>query len=553
MFCTACGTFNAQGGRCCAHCGASLLASTVALPMVASWPPVPPKAIRAILCIIPILTVLALVGAAGTRYQQTREARATSYALAEQALEAGDYDGALRGFAGASGFRDADRRYDALQEMLQPYHLSYVEGVTAFESRRYGDAIAALSPIARDLPHYEGVKELLAEAQDRLDAERLGAVLTAERRRDWLAAEQALTILVAGHPEDAALAERLRVLRQTHAPLAVARDDGLYLVGPNGADQRLLTHAVPAAMPTWDPARTRIAFLSTDPSRTDPAADLYIVSGEGNGLTKLATGLIPGAAPAWSADGDRIAYSRTGGGIGIVDVESGIEVVLRDDISGTVVSPTWSPDGQMLAVIHLTTGEQGRPASDVLIVSVDSDTVTTLPGGPIPDAAALAWNPIDHRLLVYRARLDAMPGSQTSGIVVVDLDTGEQEQITHGARLVLPPVWSPDGTRLAYVEDDSTIRIRRPGTLGEAVITVAHPLSGDLIWAPGGVALLALAAQPVHPSFLIPLTTRTGRDGPGSASAAELGDVIGNGDNGPPAWSGTHLSTFTPLPGTEES
>ncbi|HEV2108588.1 MAG TPA: hypothetical protein VGR16_10035 [Thermomicrobiales bacterium] len=527
----------------------------IVLPVgIRSWAVSPPvRSVQTLLYGLPILALLVLTGTVGARYQQDRAERSASYATAEIALAAGDYDAALHGFAGASGFRDADRRHDALQKMLRPYRLSYLEGVAALEARRYDDAIAALSPVARDLPDYEDVSTLLAKAQHQRDAELLGSIATAERRRDWLAAEQTLATLAAGHPEDGDLAERLRLLRQTRAPLAVARDDGLYLIGPDGSDQRLLTSAVPAAMPAWDPARTRIAFLSVDPTRSNRAANLYVISGEGHGLTKLATGLITGTVPVWNPAGDHIAYSRVAGGIGLVDLETGAESDITNGLLGTAISPTWSPDGRMLALIHLITGEEGRPASEVLIVDVNTGTVTTLPGRPLADAARLAWNPMDSRLLVYRARLDASSGPESTGIALIDLATGEREDIARGSRLALPPVWSPDGTRIAYVESDATVRIRRPGTLSEAVITVAHPLSGDLIWAPGGSALLALAAQPSHPSFLIPLTTRAGGDGPGSARAVELGNVVGNGDNGPPSWSGTHLPKLIPPTGTEET
>lgn len=541
MFCTACAAANTPDRSRCSGCGSGLAGQPMGNQSAATRRRSSslPKVVSALLYRLPLLLLLAFVAVAGVRYQQERAARAASYTAAETALATGDYDTALRQFARASGFRDADSRYETERALLQPHRLAYLAGVAALDARRYDDTVVALGPVVAALPDYRDAAALLTEARRRQDALLLAAVDTAERQRDWLAAEQTLTALTASRPGDTGLASRLQTLRLGHAPLALARDDGLYLVGPDGADQRLLTNVVPVTMPAWDPARSRIAFLSPAVSSDQHAADLYVITGDGNGLTRLARGVIRGTHPVWDPAGRQIAFSRFSGGIGVVDLETGAEMMLGSE-TGVTINPTWSPDGRMLAVIVLSSDEQGRPSSEVRLVDVALGTGWALPGGPLPDAAALTWNPFDNRLLVYRARLDAAPGSQSTGIVIVDLDTGEREPVARGSRLVLPPVWSPDGTRIAYVEGNATIRIRRPGTLGEAVITVAHPLAGDLLWAPGGAALLALAAQPDRPSFLIPLNTGTG-EGPGSAVPIELGDLVSDSDHGPPVWSGTHL------------
>lgn len=552
MFCTSCAAVNAPNRRRCAGCGSGLIAHPILTrPLGIQLPS--SRIVRTLLYRLPFLLLLSLLIVAGIRYQHERDIRAASYAAAEIALAAGDYDTALRDFTRASGYRDADRRFGAERETLRPYRLAYMEGAAALEARRYQDAIAALAPVVAALPTYRDAPNLLTEAQQRHDALLLASVATAERQRDWLAAEQTLAALAATHPGDTALAARLQTLRQEHGPLALARDDGLYLVGPDGSDQRLLTNEVPVTMPAWDSTRRQIAFLAPGSRQYQKVDDLYVIDGDGNDLTKLASGVAAGTAPVWDPMGTRIAFSRVAGGIGFVDLDTGNASIVVPEQATIAINPTWSPDGQTLALIALSTDAQGRPSSEIRIVDVGLGIDATLPGGPLPDAATISWNPVDNRLLVYRARLDASPSSQASGIVIVDLDTGEREPLAHGARLVLPPVWSPDGTRVAYVEGNDTLRIRRPGTLGEAAITVAHPLSGDVLWTPGGSALLALAAQPVHPSFLIPLTTRAGGDGPGSAISIELGSLINNGDHGPPVWSGTHLPSATASRTIEET
>ena len=337
MFCTTCATANAPDRRRCSGCGRGLALRSTGVQRQAAAPS--PRGVRILLYRLPVLLLLALVGIAGVRYQHERAARAASYAAAETALAAGDYDAALREFAHASGYRDADHRYDAQRAMLQPYRLAYLAGVAALDARRYDEAIAALNPVVDALPAYRDAPALLAEARRQRDALLLGSVETAERQRDWLAAEQTLAVLTMSHPGDAALATRLRALRQDHAPMALARDDGLYLVGPDGADQRLLTNEVPAAMPTWDPARGRIAFLSPGVAPHHQVADLYVIGGDGTGLTKLTTGLVTGTVPCWDSTGTRIAFSRVGGGIGLVELTSGATTVIPSTSDITAISP----------------------------------------------------------------------------------------------------------------------------------------------------------------------------------------------------------------------
>jgi hypothetical protein len=62
---------------------------------------------------LPIVLILALAGIGSVLYQHGQADRAASYAAAETALAAGDYDVALQNFARASGYRDADARYEA--------------------------------------------------------------------------------------------------------------------------------------------------------------------------------------------------------------------------------------------------------------------------------------------------------------------------------------------------------------------------------------------------------------------------------------------------------
>jgi Tol biopolymer transport system component len=128
-------------------------------------------------------------------------------------------------------------------------------------------------------------------------------------REDWLAAERALVSLTAIDPTDPTNAEQLAALWREHGAIAFARDRALYTVGPDGADERLVTDAVPVIYPTWSPDRTRIAFVSADAEDTTGNVGLYVVNVDGSGLTRLADHVAYHTSPLWSPNGDFLAFT----------------------------------------------------------------------------------------------------------------------------------------------------------------------------------------------------------------------------------------------------
>ncbi len=298
MFCTACAAPNPAAASRCAACGAGLGGRdgggrTGGLERGAArrwWRAArvgPRRRLLRVLYLVPVLALFTTGAVGAGRYRADRADRAARRARAEAAAAAGDHATAAAAFADVGSYRDAEARHAAALAALAPYRATYLDGVEALAAGRYDGAIAALLPVARDLPGYEDAAALLAAARVGRAAELRRQADAAETRGDWLAAERALATLAAVEPDDAALAERLDGLRRAHAPLVFVRDRALYLVGPDGADERILVDQVPAAWPVWSPDRGRIAFVSVDFS--DPAANtrLFVVNADGTGLTRL--------------------------------------------------------------------------------------------------------------------------------------------------------------------------------------------------------------------------------------------------------------------------
>lgn len=548
MFCTACAAFTPAPAPRCAACGCA------ASGPVARWSG--PRIVRApsrrhrflrLLYTLPLLALLA-GGAVGVeRYRATRADLGRWYERGVAAAAGGAYPEAIEAFAAAGGYRDADARHARSAAALAPYQVAYLDGLAALDAGRFDAAIAALLPVARDLPGYRDAAASLASA-------RLGRLTMlhhqadgAEASRDWLGAERALALLAAADPDDAAVATRLAALRRAHAPLLFTRDHALYLTGPDLTDEHLVSNDLPAAWPVWSPDRTKIAFISHDTSDPTAVTALYTVDVDGGNLTRLASEVNDYPTPTWSPDGTRLAYTtvadwdgaRERGAIGVRIVDVATRAT-TDPTGGHVpiaLNPVWSPTGDRLAFVTKTRDLGAgvtASAGEIYVATLATGELTNVSQGRLPEAWTVAWSPADERLLVYTFRPQTWYEPAHTGLSELHARTGKLSTIFNGEQPVSAPVWAPDGSRYAFVEGTSVVHIRSRG-LGEIWINVANPISTFLTWSPDGSALIAAASDPKQPSTLIPLN-----DGPGDQIPLPLIYDTDYPSMGPPQWSPLH-------------
>ena len=266
MFCLKCAAPSSIDAKTCAKCGASLpRGGTEARVATQQTPNKPRRAagtsaerlagaadrpatrassrlgrrlprwraiVTGLLYVLPVL----LVVSAGATFASGAWSEREWYARAAAAEAAGRLPEAIEAYEAANGYKDAEARRSAVVTKLAPYREAHAAGVAALDAGRYDDAIASLLPVARELPTYEHAALLLAQARTAREADLRRQMETAVGRRDWLAAEQLLATLAAEDPSDADLATRLGEVRRQHAPTVFARDDALYMVGPDLAD-----------------------------------------------------------------------------------------------------------------------------------------------------------------------------------------------------------------------------------------------------------------------------------------------------------------------------
>ena len=212
-----------------------------------------------------------------------------------------------------------------------------------------------------------------------------------------------------------------------------------------------------------------MAFAAHEACPDDPS--LFVVPGDGSALArKLLTPDMRGVFPRFSADGRRIAFlGNEGGGVsGLYVAELGSAGAgagglqarrIGPDLEGRPgemwFPPQWSPDGTEVAVaIGFETGQ-------VVVVKADGSGQRVLAGD---QALNPTWSPDGKRVALHRM-VDESEYFQgrpcTMRVWVMDADGSDERRfdpLVDGC--VLPPIWSPDGTRLvSLVITDDTFHV----------------------------------------------------------------------------------------------
>jgi Tol biopolymer transport system component len=209
----------------------------------------------------------------------------------------------------------------------------------------------------------------------------------------------------------------------------------LYLMRPDGTQQRRLGTARNIWSPAWSPGGKWIAYGAT-PRNGGLCPQLYLMRSDGTHIRRLTHDGLCYLNPTWAPGGKRIAFERWGGGtlatgIWTMNVNgSGLRLLARDKGN----TPAWSPDGRTIAL------RGALPDEAIWLMDADGSNLRQL---PTPHgASAPSWSP-NGKWIAFSA----------GNIYVIRSDGTGLRQLTAHARSNTMPAWSPDGTRMAFVSD----------------------------------------------------------------------------------------------------
>jgi dipeptidyl aminopeptidase/acylaminoacyl peptidase len=275
----------------------------------------------------------------------------------------------------------------------------------------------------------------------------------------------------------------------------------------------------PAPTSTPEVAATQIPAKPTPTSELEgrfvfqvaSGGHIYTVNADGSGLTRLTTGM----DPSWSPDGTQITFIRwtTPWGIYIRSADGTGERLLFS--SNVARAPVWSPDGTQIAFYFETEGltapKKMRMGDDCRTISPQPQSESHL--GVVDVADGYLHQPYNDRFsysptwsadgewIVYDGGDSGATPSELHGLCLTTVEGPNNTVLTNNVHDHFP-VWSPDGTRIAFMHwqhDHWEIYImnadgsdRHPLTSSSAYVT-PRPNNVSPAWSPDGEQIVFLS------------------------------------------------------------
>jgi dipeptidyl aminopeptidase/acylaminoacyl peptidase len=268
------------------------------------------------------------------------------------------------------------------------------------------------------------------------------------------------------------------------------------------------------ASPRWSSDGERIAFLANASSDRDAKRQIWTVSMRGGDPRRLTDAKQGVQQFAWSPDGSQIAFVSADDPATNEDKNNrAFEIVDDDFLTREAVMPSH------LWVIGASGGNARRVTSGAWSLPIAH------PPGPAP--SPLSWSPDGKTIAITKRDNSHAKTPNISRVVLVDVATGAARRLTTHNLDETQPVFSPDGSRIAYWHPQGGVRESQNS------IWIAPASGGDgkevtgsidrnvfrAIWMPDGKSFLTGGHDSTTTAYWI-----VPADG-GSARRLDLGDV----------------------------
>jgi dipeptidyl aminopeptidase/acylaminoacyl peptidase len=282
----------------------------------------------------------------------------------------------------------------------------------------------------------------------------------------------------------------------------------------SGAQRPLTFERRGIASPRWSSDGERVAFLANASAERDAKRQIWIVSMRGGDPRRLTDAKQGVQQFAWSPDGSQLAYVSADDPAANEDKNNKSFEIVDDDFlirEGVTPSHLWVVPSSGGAARRVTSGAWSLPIAH--------------PPGPAP--SPLSWSPEGKTIAITKRENPHEKTPNISRVVLVDVATGTTRRLTTHDLDESQPVFSPDGTRVAYWHPQGGVREN------QNAIWVAPASGGDgkevtgaidrnvfrAVWMPDGKSFLTGGHDATNVGYWI-----VPADG-GAARRLDLGDV----------------------------
>ncbi|MBE3133366.1 MAG: PD40 domain-containing protein, partial [Acidobacteria bacterium] len=269
------------------------------------------------------------------------------------------------------------------------------------------------------------------------------------------------------------------------------RSSAIWMAASDGSrDAWPFTTQHSARQPRWSPDGHRLAFLSARPepdaaaSAPAPRAQVFVLTVDAGGEARRLTAFTEGIDRfEWSPDGTRLACISRAAAPGSAAGQQDRSDARHYRYSGYKFDGSGYSDGKT-AQVWIVDVASG------LSRQVTTSDRTAVSEGPV-------WSADGSRLAFVGTRLDTdAEGNQD--LWIVPAAGGEPARISDVAFRISRPRWSPDGRRLAYIaarDWNAILKLHVSSAAGGPSTVIANEFTfpSELAWNADGRALYALA------------------------------------------------------------